>query len=72
MQISMRVLDLPDGQLKEIDPWSVVAVIREEMLRVKPHVVVTFPVHGSGDSTTLQQRSTAERRRFERRHATKR
>jgi LmbE family N-acetylglucosaminyl deacetylase len=42
----MQVLDLPDGQLKELDPWSVEEVIREEMLRIKPHVVVTFPVHG--------------------------
>ena len=42
----MRVLNLPDGKLKELDPWSVEEVIREEMLRVKPHVVVTFPVHG--------------------------
>ena len=42
----MRILDLPDGKLKELDPWSVEEVIREEMLRVKPHVVVTFPVHG--------------------------
>jgi len=42
----MRILHLPDGKLKELDPWSVEDVIREEMLRVKPHVVVTFPVHG--------------------------
>ena len=42
----MRVLDLPDGKLKELDPWSVEEVIRAEILRVRPHVVVTFPVHG--------------------------
>jgi N-acetylglucosamine malate deacetylase 2 len=42
----MRILDLPDGKLKELDPWSIEQVIREEILRVKPHVVVTFPVHG--------------------------
>ena len=42
----MRILNLPDGQLKELDPWSVEDAIREEMLRVKPHVVVTFPIHG--------------------------
>jgi LmbE family N-acetylglucosaminyl deacetylase len=42
----MRILDLPDGQLKELDPWKVEEVIREETLRVKPHVVVTFPIHG--------------------------
>lgn len=32
--------------MKELDPWSVEEVIREEILRVRPHVVVTFPVHG--------------------------
>ena len=42
----MRILDLPDGKLKELDPWGIEQVIREEILRVKPHVVVTFPVHG--------------------------
>ena len=42
----MRVLDFPDGRLKELDPWSIEEVIRAEILRVKPHVLVTFPVHG--------------------------
>jgi len=42
----LRVLDLPDGKLKELDPWSIESVIRDEILRVKPHVVVTFPIHG--------------------------
>ena len=42
----MRVLDFPDGKLKELDPWSIEDVIQAEILRVKPHVVVTFPVHG--------------------------
>ena len=42
----VRVLNLPDGGLKELDPSSVEASIRDEMLRVEPHVVVTFPVHG--------------------------
>ena len=42
----MRVLNFPDGTLKELDPCSIEAVIRAEMLRVQPHVVVTFPVHG--------------------------
>lgn len=44
--VDMRVLDFPDGQLKELDPWTLEAAIREEILRVKSHVVVTFPVHG--------------------------
>jgi len=42
----MRVLDFPDGKLKELDPWTIENSVREETLRVKPHVVVTFPVHG--------------------------
>ena len=28
----MRVLGLPDGKLKELDPWSIEAVIRDELL----------------------------------------
>jgi LmbE family N-acetylglucosaminyl deacetylase len=42
----MRVLDLPDGGLRELDPWSLEEAIRSEILRVRPHVVVTFPIHG--------------------------
>jgi N-acetylglucosamine malate deacetylase 2 len=42
----LRVLNLPDGRLKELDPWIVEQLIRDELLRVEPHVVVTFPVHG--------------------------
>jgi len=42
----MRVLNLPDGKLKELDPQVIEGVIREEVLRVRPHVLVTFPVHG--------------------------
>jgi LmbE family N-acetylglucosaminyl deacetylase len=42
----LRVLTLPDGQLKELDPWLIEQSIRDELLRVKPHVVVTFPIHG--------------------------
>jgi N-acetylglucosamine malate deacetylase 2 len=42
----LRILDLPDGALKELDPWRIEDAVREEILRVAPHVVVTFPVHG--------------------------
>jgi LmbE family N-acetylglucosaminyl deacetylase len=41
----LRVLSLPDGGLKELDPWTIEKSIRDEILRVKPHVV-TFPIHG--------------------------
>jgi LmbE family N-acetylglucosaminyl deacetylase len=42
----IRVLDLPDGTLKELDPWTIEQLIRDEILRIEPHVVVTFPIHG--------------------------
>jgi LmbE family N-acetylglucosaminyl deacetylase len=42
----MRVLTFQDGKLKELDPWTIEEAVRDEILRVKPHVVVTYPVHG--------------------------
>jgi N-acetylglucosamine malate deacetylase 2 len=38
---NLRILDLPDGKLKEIDPWLIERSVREETLRVEPHVLVT-------------------------------
>jgi len=42
----LRVLNLPDGGLKEIDPRTIEQSIRDEILRVEPHVIVTVPIHG--------------------------
>jgi N-acetylglucosamine malate deacetylase 2 len=42
----IRILNLRDGALKEVDPWIVEHVIHDEILRVEPHVIVTFPIHG--------------------------
>jgi LmbE family N-acetylglucosaminyl deacetylase len=42
----MTVLDLPDSGLKEIDPRLIEAVVRDEITRVRPSVIVTYPVHG--------------------------
>lgn len=42
----MKVLDLPDSGLKEMDPRELEKVVKEEIERVKPDVVVTYPVHG--------------------------
>ena len=42
----LRVLNLPDSGLKELDPWTIEQVIRDEILRIEPHIVVTFPIHG--------------------------
>ena len=42
----LRVLNLPDGKLQELDPSTIEKPIRDELLRVQPQVVVTFPIHG--------------------------
>ncbi len=42
----MTILDLPDSGLKVMDPRDIENVIREEIERVQPAVVVTYPVHG--------------------------
>lgn len=42
----LTVLDFPDSGLKELDPRELENVIRDEMKRIKPNVVVTYPVHG--------------------------
>ncbi len=42
----MRVIDLPDSGLKELDPREIEYVIEEEIKRIKPDVVVTYAVHG--------------------------
>ncbi|MBD3337425.1 MAG: PIG-L family deacetylase [Candidatus Eisenbacteria bacterium] len=44
---SMKVLDLPDGGLQELDPREIEAVIRDEVERLAPDVLVTYPVHGT-------------------------
>lgn len=58
----MRVLDFPDGKLKELDPWTIETAVRDETSRVKPHVVVTFPIHGiSGFHDHIVTHSTVTR-----------
>lgn len=42
----MTVLDLPDSGMKEMDPREIEKVIREEIKRLEPDVVVTYAVHG--------------------------
>jgi len=42
----MTVLDLPDSGLKEMNPEDIEKVIREEIEKIKPDVVVTYAVHG--------------------------
>lgn len=43
---SMTVLDFPDSGLKELDPRVLELAVREHLLRIRPDVVVTYPVHG--------------------------
>ena len=42
----MTVLDLPDSGLKEIDPIDIEEAVREEIDKVKPDLLISYPVHG--------------------------
>jgi N-acetylglucosamine malate deacetylase 2 len=43
---SMTVLDLPDSGLKRMDPREIEAVVRYQIERLRPDIVVSYPVHG--------------------------
>jgi LmbE family N-acetylglucosaminyl deacetylase len=43
---SMEVLDLPDSGLKEMDPREIEDVVRKHIEKIKPHILVSYPVHG--------------------------
>lgn len=42
----MRVFDLPDSGLKELDPLRMEEIIREQIELIEPDVLVTYAVHG--------------------------
>src|SRR5687768_11154104 len=42
----MTVLDLPDSGLKELDPRELEAIVCDEILRLRPDIVVTYAVFG--------------------------
>jgi LmbE family N-acetylglucosaminyl deacetylase len=42
----MTVLDLPDGGLKEVDPREIERAVAHEVEHLRPHVLVSYPVHG--------------------------
>ena len=42
----MEVLDLPDGQLNEMDPRDIEKVIQRSIDDIKPDILVSYPVHG--------------------------
>lgn len=42
----MTVLDLPDSQLKHLDPIEIENEIENELHKIEPDVIVTYAVHG--------------------------
>ena len=43
---SMTVLNLPDSGLKNMDPRVLENIIKEYTLRIKPDILITYPVYG--------------------------
>jgi LmbE family N-acetylglucosaminyl deacetylase len=59
---SLRVLDLPDGELDAMDPRELAEVIRPHIRRTAPDVLVTYPVHGiSGHPDHLVSHAVVKR-----------
>lgn len=42
----MTVLNLPDSGLSEMDPGEIEIAVKNEIERIKPDILVTYPVHG--------------------------
>lgn len=42
----MTVFDLPDSGLKEMDPADIKEVIRKQVEKIQPDVLVTYAIHG--------------------------
>jgi len=42
----MTVLDLPDSELKHLDPFEIEKSIESHIHKIKPDVIVTYAVHG--------------------------
>lgn len=42
----LTVHDLPDGGLKELDPREIEDIVRRHIERIRPAIVITYPVHG--------------------------
>ncbi|MTI30055.1 PIG-L family deacetylase, partial [Xanthovirga aplysinae] len=42
----MTVLDFPDRELKEIDPRILEQAVKTHIQKLKPSIVITYPVHG--------------------------
>ncbi len=42
----MTVLDYPDGGLSDVNPLELEGVIKKEIDKIKPNIIVTYPIHG--------------------------
>lgn len=42
----MEVLDLPDGELKHLDPIEIEKIVEEHIHKIKPDILITYAVHG--------------------------
>ncbi|MFO7445644.1 MAG: PIG-L family deacetylase [Ignavibacteriaceae bacterium] len=42
----MEVLDLPDSGLKEMDPREIERIVSDKIKKIKPDIIVSYPVHG--------------------------
>jgi len=43
---SMKVFDLEDSGLRQMDPREIEKIIHDHILKINPDIVVTYPVHG--------------------------
>jgi LmbE family N-acetylglucosaminyl deacetylase len=43
---SMTVLDLPDSRLKDMDPRKIEKIVEDYISKIKPDIVLTYPVYG--------------------------
>jgi LmbE family N-acetylglucosaminyl deacetylase len=43
---SMKVLDLPDSGLRDMDPREIEKIVHDYTLKINPDILVTYPVHG--------------------------
>ena len=43
---SMTVLDYPDGGMAQMDPREFEVLIKEHIDKIRPDIIVTYPIHG--------------------------
>lgn len=43
---TMEVLDYEDSGLKELDPRTLEAEVKKQIIKIQPDIVITYPVHG--------------------------